>query len=588
MAYIPLTYSPPEKQTSSRLEFRVSGTGIHLEDDTKPCVCADNLDFVNGGFETRKGFRECADISSCEKEVHSVSKSLFYGRIVVHIGEHLYTFDCEKREVAKLDAVIPDSKSIFCFFMSKLYIYCAYRVFAIDNTFTVKEEYPDAPVMYENCEPLNETGQIQNGGPCNMIAPRISVVYRSSSYHSYRLPLERDESMPFEAYVDDVRFDEQKITFEEDNKIYLTGVDGQKVLRLVYYVKNPKDIAGFDDSFYNNALNCSYGGNANGGTRIFFMGNPDKKGYYYKSGLQNPLCVMSDSYEILGDGCENITAVKEMYGNLIMFTEQSVFRMGYTLTQDGAYFSVKKLTGEMGCDCPGSVKLVDNRVVFANSKKGIFIVDSVGESDEQNIKPIAGNILKGSKGFLSVENEKLKQASAIDFDRKYYFSAGGKIFIWDYDKSPFIDSGNYKKAQDNLIWSIYTVENQGTLFDFAGVLGMFCEAQKKFYDLSDTSSEGVDIRFVSGKTDFGNIYTKKLVTEVSAVMNLSDNADIKLSLYADGEKYYEKKLTCTASGKRHVCFRVPGRKLYEFSFELNGCGFVRTDGFSVKYENLNV
>ena len=458
MAYIPYTYVPIVKSGRKRITYPLPTGGVILPQngmtiENGKCEGICNFDILPDRIKTRCFQGTAAEGFNAEGTLHGALDETFCDRLVFHVGQCLYSYDSQSDNVQLIYDAMPDAKSLLCPFMSRLYIYCNTHIYSLGDDFILKEEFDiPAPVIYENAFPSTLQKDKKTDNPYNLAAPRITVKYVSSISKSFLLPQRLDTSRPVEIYIDGEPCKKSICEISEDviriNDDY--SYDNNRYVTVVYYLLDLAD-AGYEDFISGCNVVTAFGGDTNGGTRIFFTGNPNKKGYYCKCSLQNPLQVNDDEFEIIGDGNENITAVKKMYGDLIMFTQGSVFRMGYNLTQDGSYFAVKEISSETGCDCPGSVQLIDNRVVFASSKKGIYIIDSATDTGEHNIKPVSGNVLKGDGvGLLDNDAELLKNACSVDFDRKYFLFVGGRAYIWDYDMTPFRESGSYSAAQGRL------------------------------------------------------------------------------------------------------------------------------------------
>ena len=440
--------------------------------------------------------------------------------------------------------------------------------------------------MYEGLNYSSTLTPEKSDVPFNLVAPRITVTFRSTTAKAFWLPQLLDTERKVEIYKDDVPADEDECEIYED-KIRINdslAVDNYRVVKVVYYLQKPEE-AGFYDFIGRCRLAVAFGGNASGGTRLFFTGNSEKKGYYYKSELMNPLYVPDNEYEIIGDGCEDITALKKMYGDLMVFTENSVFKMSYNHTNEGTFFSVKELSCEAGCDCPHSVQLIDNRVVFANSKRGVFIIDSTDEAGEQNIKPISGNILKGNgTGLLENNPLSLKKACSCDYDRKYMLFADGKAYIWDYDATPYRESSSYSVAQQRLCW--YTYDNvAGSHYVNSDVKLLAFEEKDGvyLYTASDGADNAVESVLESGISECFSPLARKHVTGMSIKLKREEGCEINLSLYGDGEKYYEMKLPVRKKEKEKILLHLPRKALYGFGFCIEGKGEYEIEEIVIEY-----
>lgn len=548
-----------------------------------------NLDVKDNCISVRQGQREISESIKDKGVLHSITNEPFCGKIIMHIGTNLYSYTYPDREIILISDKLGDEKSIFCTFLSKLYIYCAHCVFALDNSFTLTQQEPNSPIVYDGLSPVYSTPGKMLDVSLNLIAPIISVRYASTLMNSFKLPFECDMSKKVRVFYGDDELDEEGFTFTQTQVTVHSpyALSDEKVATVTYYVKNPEDI-GFEDVLYGCEKNIAFGGNANGGTRIIFTGNCERKGYYYKSELKNPLYVGSKEYEIIGDGCENVTSLIKMYGNLIVFTENSVYRMSYGLDKEGAYFSVKELTCQAGCDCPQSVQLIDNRVVFVNSKLGLFIVDSTGDADEQNVKPISGNILTGDGvGLLDCGEDALKKSKSIDFGRKYMLCVGEKVYIWDYDSSAFSDYGNYGSSQRKLVWYIYDGICVQNFYVKNDELFFLREGDGKFYGFSHADGESVKSKVRSQNLDFSYPFSQKTVKQMQIGLTAQKDTEINLIMYADGEKFAQKSIPHLSEKKSLVKIKLPKKRLRKFSFEICADDYYEVDAVLLKYSLIN-
>lgn len=592
MAHISYTYYPIKKNGDKTLVYSPACEGVSLSEKDvsipkEKCSQIYNFDILPDRITTRSPQNRSLPLFNPEGEVYGINKELFCGKTIMHIGKCLYCYDNDETEPAVLFTDMPEKNSLFCEFMSKMYIYCAGHVYSVNNLFEFVEEEPFAPVFYEGVSPTLVSAKPLSI-PCNMLAPRVTVSYRSNELNRFSLPEKADVSRGVVIYENDERVDSAICTIEEKvAKINRSGIPDSRVVKVQYYLKDASEI-GYDDFIGGCSVATAFGGETNGGTRIFFTGNGEKNGRYYKSELQDPLFVSSDEFETIGNGSENITCLKKMYGDLLLFTSKSIFRMGYKLTDDGPLFVVKELSSGIGCDCPDSVQLIDNRVVFLNSQKGVFIVDSTENTGEQNVKPLGKNILKGGgAGLLDNSKESLANASSLDYDRKYMLFVGGKAYIWDYDRSGFLDYGNYAMAQERLIWYIYDGIEGEIFFETENGVKSVTKKNVSFFGFDkDGTKNTVCCRYVSGDIDDLGSAIRKIVTEMDILLCGETDSNYSLSAYADGEKYYEVKLPSPRGKKEKLKITLPHRALYGFGFEICGNGGIEIKQILLKFRAI--
>ena len=151
--------------------------------------------------------------------------------------------------------------------------------------------------------------------------------------------------------------------------------------------------------------------------------------------------------------------------------------------------------------------------------------------------------------------------------------AGDRAYIWDYNKASFAEYNNYSKAQERLCWYIYDGVYGDMLYEESGRLISLCRETGDFYEFCDEGNVSqTEFCIRSHDENFGSDFSQKLVTEIEITAAADAAKDVKLVLYADGERYYERNLLF-ADGKETLHkILLPSKKLYRFSYELCGKG----------------
>ena len=204
-----------------------------------------------------------------------------------------------------------------------------------------------------------------------------------------------------------------------------------------------------------------------GGTRVFVTGNAAYPYHYWRSDIglhvSAGMAYFPDLYEeVLDQNSEPITAAAKMGEQLILFKESSVFAVGYSFDGENVYYPVRECNNAIGCDIPGSVQLIDNRLVFAHSRSGVHMLVSASNALENIVKPLSANV-----NSLLLRERNLKSACSCDFGRYYWLCVNGHTYLWDYDTTPYYNYSDYDKAQRRLAW--YRFDNMGaTVFASLG------------------------------------------------------------------------------------------------------------------------
>lgn len=499
---------------------------------------------------------------------HGITKRPFCGKMIMHFGTGLYCLEKNGSAWELLYEGVPDEKSMFCEFSSKLYFYGGTYVYGIDRNFNCVEELPEAPVYCENVN--NETGTLIN--KCkdfkfNLLAPRIAISFSAADGVSFKLNLKCDTSRPIKAYnnENEVEVNTAKCT---ESRVYLKkSTDGNNPVIIEYYLLDPAEIS-FDDFFAGCEVCESYGGSDVGGTRIFTAGNRQRPGEYCKSEVVNPLHFSEESLEKLGNGSDVITGFLKVYENLLIFTDRSVYKMSYSVMESGGFFSVRQINDSIGCDMPNSIQLIDNRAVFANSDLGVYTVVLTENGGEYNVLPVSGNVNDGDEGLLSRDENELKSAFSVDSGGKYILCSGEKMFVWDYSSCGYTPSYSYEKAQGKLKWYVLKQNCGDRIFELGRRLFSLSESDGVLskYDENAVTEE---CEFVTEEYDFDCPTAKKTLFEMILNIATSEGSVMKFDFYGDGELFYSEKVYAKKSGEAFLNVKLPEKSVHRFSYGIS-------------------
>ncbi len=583
MGYIP-TNIVPRRDTDKLFVLDVPDMGIcfdsRMENVERRCEDGFNTISETGCVKSRPSFVTAASLPEDAGTYHTRCERAYMGSIIMHFGTSLFRFDADSGEVTLLYTGIDDCGSMMCQFSSKLYIYCNSRVFAVDKDFNCTELLPYAPHMFS----VSPTGIVtkekaEDGAIFNLIAPRITVTFEHRDGKTYPFPIPCDTSKGIVVKREGEVVSQSKYTFSEKS-LKDSEFGNTQPLTVEYYFKTDSGEVEYSNLFSGCTKCISYGGNDIGGTRIFASGNPDRKGEYCKSKLLDPLYFPMDEVETIGDGCDDVIAFLKVYGYLMIFTTRSVYRMSYTLKDDGGFFSIKHINDTAGCDMPSSVCLCDNRAVFASTREGVFTVDHEDVSGVQNIKPVSGNIngrVGTKQGLLSLPTQQLKEAKAASFSEKYYLYAGGYIYVWDFGRCSYYDSGSYDKSQGRLIWHIWQTEDLLDIFEAQGRLFALSGdgITLKKLDEEDEKAFCTQSSFTFKDTDLGTPFSQKYVTALTCSIYCQKQSNLTLTLYGDGEKYHTCTLLPTSDKRVNFEIALPFKALYRLGVQIScdGGGF---------------
>jgi hypothetical protein len=293
-----------------------------------------------------------------------------------------------------------------------------------------------------------------------------------------------------------------------------------------------------EGSIFRMTLTERYGGTRGGlgeGTRIFFAGDGTSKIMWSdvigKAGKLQNLYVSENSCAYVGDENEPITAIKQQSNMLIIFQPHSIHYMQYyegssptedditailagTVTDLSSYkvtLPITPISNVYGCDCPNTVQLCGNRLVWLSSDGNVYTLVTANQYSETNVRKVSMAIEKELRRYTK---EQLQAAYATDWNGHYALHIANKIYLMDYEKSGFAyytSYGSDKNAQKGIAWWIWSAPAGGgdicCMHSCDGVLYVECikDDTVTVFSLTDgaESSEDFDCSFATKQFDFG-------------------------------------------------------------------------------------
>lgn len=482
--------------------------------------------------------------------VRAWHEETFNGYGIFHAGNNLYKYDITNGTATSISNAISNVGGSFFNYDDDLYYLDGTKYWAINTNFAVAEVTPKIPVVLTGCTPL-----LTNSTPYedyNLIGDGFTVWYTADATNLYKLPLTGLANTAVTATVTASNATTNKaettdFTVDRTNGTITWGVNSVPAnsgvlsgVRVTAY----KTDATASAKIKNCKLAIPFGGDASsvaGGTRIFASGNTNYPTTYWRSGLKDPTYWPETQYDLLDNNNQAITKFGKQYGNLIMFKKSSIYSVQYSFDGTNVLWPTKEVHASIGCDMPRSVQLIDNRLVFFNSDKGGFILDRIDQTSENNVKPISNNIngTKVNPGILAETLANLQACKSIDFGRKYWLNLpNGKAYLWDYDISPYYDTGDYAESQKRLKWfpfdNIYAgawFANNQTLYYGRGDVGSVTKLEDTFLDYG----AAISCYWQSKAFDFNLAQYYKTVQEVIIGLRTDTNTSVTIE-YLDEKK----------------------------------------------------
>lgn len=200
------------------------------------------------------------------------------------------------------------------------------------------------------------------------------------------------------------------------------------------------------EKIFKSSISCWFGGGKGiyGGSRLFVGGNSNEPNLVIWSDLNNPLYFPENNFFSVGNA--KVTALKPQADMLVIFTENEIYYTKYTqdtsVSADdilnsniydyfakSVYFPLTQISAEIGCDCPNTLQLINNKLTFANKNGKIYTLKSSNKFNEHNLYEIGAEIHKKLKNDTS-----LKTAVSIDYNSKYMLLSDQNLYILNYSK----------------------------------------------------------------------------------------------------------------------------------------------------------
>ena len=201
-----------------------------------------------------------------------------------------------------------------------------------------------------------------------------------------------------------------------------------------------------------------------GGTRVFLGGNIDdkEKALVVWSDLNNPLYFSENNYSYVGDKSQRVNAFGRQADKLIVFKDAEMFSIRYQrmgevgatdfinqsaldMSASIASFPITQLHGDIGCDCPNSVQLCRNRLVWTCSNGKVYTLVTNNQYSESNVYELSSMVENRLK---LEEKENLKNAVSCDYNGKYMLFVGSSVYAMDYNSYGFSHVYSYSKTED--------------------------------------------------------------------------------------------------------------------------------------------
>lgn len=314
---------------------------------------------------------------------------------------------------------------------------------------------------------------------------------------------------------------------------------------------------------------CWFGGESSGlmgGSRLFVGGNARYPHRIYWSEPDQPLYFPRDNYMSVGEATQAVTALAKQEEMLVIFKEREVYALTHraqtAADKSGTRFPLVPLHGTIGCDCPDSVRLCRNRLVWLTRAGRVYTLVSGNAYSQCNVCEVSDAIAPLLQRATAAE---LAAASAVCCDGWYGLLVGQDVLLMNGADRRFERVGS--TTGETPVWYRWRFdeavqpERLVTLADGPALI----DRQGRSYRLggaADTvpTADGfverpVNSRLCTRLFDFGHADRRKCVREVQLTMGALSRAE--------GRLVYQ-----TEHGRREDCRRIQaqGRDAHDAAF----------------------
>lgn len=211
-------------------------------------------------------------------------------------------------------------------------------------------------------------------------------------------------------------------------------------------------------------------------------------------------------YNLAGDANEPVAGFGKQNAILIIFKSDSVGKAQMSTTEvDGRAtitMDYTPINADCGCDLPGSIRLVENNVVFANTQQGVHYVSGTSAAYENNVQgfSLKVNGTPERPGLLNDAREADGKAASMDDGQRYWLNIGGNVWVWDYTLSTQKDPAWFKLTgisavafiRDDDAHEVYHLDALGRISRFARTFSDYGTPFKKLFTLPVQTMGGYD------------------------------------------------------------------------------------------------
>lgn len=365
-----------------------------------------------------------------------------------------------------------------------------------------------------------------------------------------------------------------------------------------------------------------------GGSRLFVCGNPDKPNLVHWSDVNNPLYFPENNHAYIGGADQAVTGFGKQGELLVIFKEHELYAAQYVAGTDFTYedvtsgkvtdvtaymaqFPITPIHSAIGCDCPDTIRLVNNKLVWATSTGRVYMLPTVNQYNERNVREVSTNV----QARLEKESaEHLKSAVAGELQGYYLLLVHNTLYLMDADTSAFASFQYYasqERAQRNLPWYIWELDpgtdewvtmvsdgHRVQLLKQPVYMPMYAETEWRLYGLDGTDDEGepISCAFTTKLFDFQQMDAKKAIVGLYLGLTAETGRRARVSYVTDAytaEDVYvlegdDTPADCEAAGYQVRRLSPSVHRVSLFGVRVACEGNMAATGMTIQYKTQGV
>ncbi len=363
-----------------------------------------------------------------------------------------------------------------------------------------------------------------------------------------------------------------------------------------------------------------FGGMASGtygGTRMFLAGHPEEPSVICWSDLQNPLYFPDNSYSYIGSPADPVTGFGRMADKLVVFKEREIYSVSYVegasvsgvanASEQRALFPITPVHSTIGCDCPNTIQLVNNQLVWLRSDGHVYTLTTVNQYDENNVRDVS---LLIQDILRKHTKEELQAAVAGEYMGYYLLAVGNRIYVMNAECGAFASVHYYsskERAQRAIPWYVWELSEAENVL---GIISDGCHLKflcaDGYIEVGGTNDDGqpvntdngepISCSFTTKAFNFGQLDKRKAVNQLYLSATAQSPLKMRLSYITDrftaedaaileGEGDPEDM-----TAENYKVYRVTPNvhRVGLFGLRVDCDGAMAVNGLTIKYKNEGV